>query len=193
MVLVQRRRHLLGQDAGGIVLGARAALLDDHLALGLHLFRVELEVDHAVGLHLHHRLQAILGDALEVARVVVRGEGVVLAAHARDAFGELARRDLVGRLEHQVLEEVRDARHAGRLIGGAHPIPHVVRHHRRAIVGDDDQLQAVGELVLADAGGDRAGFEAFEGLREHHYSECKEEKRKLSSMDMHDRSCARAT
>jgi len=114
VVLVQRRRHLLGQDAGWIVLGARTALFEDHLALGRHVLGVQLEVDHAVGLHLHHRLETLLGDALKVSRIVVRGEGVVLTAHARDGFGELARRDLVGRFEHQVLEEMGDTGYAGR-------------------------------------------------------------------------------
>ena len=32
-------------------------------------------------------------------------------------------------------------------------IPHVVRHHGRAVVGHDHDLQAVGELELADAVG----------------------------------------
>ena len=61
--------------------------------------------------------------------------------------------DLVRRLEHQVLEEVGDARDAGRLVGGADAIPHVVRDDRRAVVGHDHDLQAVGELELADPAG----------------------------------------
>ena len=56
--------------------------------------------------------QPVLGDALEVGGGVLAGEGVVLAAEPGDDLGELADRDLVGRLEHQMLEEVGDARDA---------------------------------------------------------------------------------
>ena len=49
-------------------------------------------------------------DALEVAGVVVAGEGVLLAADGRELLREAAGRILRGALEHQVFEEMRDAR-----------------------------------------------------------------------------------
>ena len=61
--------------------------------------------------------------------------------------------DLLGRLEHQVLEEVGDAGDAPRLVGGADPVPDHVGDDRRAVVGDDHHLHAVGELELVGAGG----------------------------------------
>jgi hypothetical protein len=42
-----------------------------------------------------------------------------------------------------MLEEMREARLAGRLIRRADLVPDHVRDHRRAPVGDDDDLQAV--------------------------------------------------
>ena len=107
-------------------------------------FSVEPQVDHAVGFHLHHRAEPILGDALEVCGRVLAGEGVVLAAEASDDFGELADRDLVGRLEHQMLEEVGDAGTSALLVGGADPVPDHVGDDGRAVVGDDHDLHAVG-------------------------------------------------
>ena len=159
MVLIERGRHLLGQEARRAVLGARAALLEDHLALGRHLLLGELQVHHAVGFHLHHGLEPVLGDALEVAGHVVGGEGVVLAAEPGDDLGEGAGGDLVRRLEHQVLEEVGDARDARRLVGRADAIPDVVRDDGSAVVRHDHHLQAVGELELADPAGGRAGVQ----------------------------------
>ena len=107
---------------------------------------------HAVGLHLHHGAELLLGDALVVGGDVLAGEGVVLAAEPGDDLGELADRDLVGRLEHQVLEEVGDAGDALGLVGGADLVPDHVRDDGRPVIGDDDDLHAVGERELAGAG-----------------------------------------
>ncbi len=52
-------------------------------------------------------------------------------------------------LEHEMLEEMGDAGGAARLVGGAHPVPDHLRHHGGAVVGDDDELKAVGEPELA--------------------------------------------
>ncbi len=85
------------------------------------------------------------------------GEGVVLAAILGDDLGELAGRDLVGALEHQMFEEVGDAGGARRLVGGADLVPDHLGHDRRAMIRDHQHLQAVLELELADAlGGLRA-------------------------------------
>ncbi len=98
---------------------------------------------------LHDGAEPVLGDALEVARDVVAGEGVVLAAEAGDDLRELAERDLVRRLEHQVLEEVGDARDALGLVGGADLVPDHVRDDGCAVIRDHHDVDAVGELELA--------------------------------------------
>ena len=48
-------------------------------------------------------------------------------------------------LEHQVLEEVREARLAGRLVGGPDLVPEHVGDHRRTAVRDHHDLEAVAE------------------------------------------------
>jgi hypothetical protein len=54
---------------------------------------------------------------------------------------------VVGRaLEHEVLEEVRQAGLAWRFVGRSHPVPKHVRDHRRSMVGDQDDLHAIREL-----------------------------------------------
>ena len=100
---------------------------------------------------------------------VLAGEGVVLAAEPGDDLGELADRDLVGRLEHQVLEEVGDAGHALGLVGGADLVPDHVRDDGGAVVGDDDHLHAVGELELA---GTRLGAGRDDLLSECEHCDC---------------------
>ena len=59
-------------------------------ALGRDLLVGEAQVRHAVGLHLHHGAEPLLGDALEIGGDVLTGEGVVLAAELGDDLGEFA-------------------------------------------------------------------------------------------------------
>ena len=52
---------------------------------------------------------------------------------------------LGGALEHQMFEKMREARFAGRLVGGADLVPDHLRDHRRAVIRDHHDLQAIGE------------------------------------------------
>ena len=90
----QRRRHRLRKLGRRIGLDPHAALLEHDVALGRDHRLVEDEAGHAVGLELHHGPEVLAGDALEIGRVVVGGEGVLLAAERRDDLAELARRVL---------------------------------------------------------------------------------------------------
>jgi hypothetical protein len=92
------------------------------------------------------------GDPLEIGRVVVGREGVLLAAQRRDDLRELARRMALGALEHQVFEEMRDAGSADRIVGRAVLVPDHVGHDRHAPVGDDDHLEPVVEPGGRDPG-----------------------------------------
>ena len=121
-------------------------------SLGRDLLLGQAQVRHAIGFHVHHGAEPLLGDALVIGGDVVAGERVVLAAEARNDLGEFADRDLVGRLEHQMLEEVRDAGDAFRLIGRSDLVPDHVRDDGRAVVGDHDHLHAVGERELCRSG-----------------------------------------
>ena len=89
--------------------------------------------------------QPVLGDHLEVGGEVVAGDRVVVAAVPGHDLRELAGRDPLGALEHQVLEEVRQARLADRAVGRADPVPEPVRHHRCPPVRDHDHLEPVVE------------------------------------------------
>ena len=150
VVLVEARLHLLGQQRERVGVDARAALLQDDVALGAHLILQQPEVHHPVRLQAHDGLEVLLGDALIVGGGVVGRGRIVAAAEAGDDLRELARLDLAGRLEHQVLEEVGDSRGAPRVVGGAAAIPDHVRDDRHAVIGDDHDLHAVGKVEGAD-------------------------------------------
>ena len=85
---------------------------------------------------------------------------------------------------------------AGRLVGRADAVPHVMRHHGRTMVGHHDHLQAVRQRELADAADGRAGIEGLDGLSEHYKAngkgEC-EARQTARANFLHERlqSCAR--
>ncbi len=143
MAAVKRGIHVRLQQGGGAVLDPHPQLFQHHIALGQH-FRVgQLEIRHAVRLHLHHERQAVLRDDLEIGGEIVMREGVVLSAIARDDARELAGRDLLRALEHQMFEEMRKAGLARRLVRRADFVPDHMRHDRRAVIGDHEHVHAV--------------------------------------------------
>ena len=163
-----QRGDLLREEPAGIVVRAHPALLEDDLALGGDVARVEEEVVHAVGLEIDHEGEAVRRDVDVVRRDVLAGEGVVPAAVLLDQTRELARP--VGRraLEHHVLEEVGEAGAAARLVARAHPVPHLEGGHRTAMVLEEEHAQSVveggGHHAVGGAG--RKGGEQEEHRRE---------------------------
>ncbi len=110
--LVEAEQQLargLVEHLGRHVVDPHAPLFQHHLALGLELTVENAQVDHAVGFHAHHQLEAVGCDGLVVAGHVEVGEGIVAAAVARNGARELGRRQRAGPLEHHMLEEMGDA------------------------------------------------------------------------------------
>ena len=72
-------------------------------------------------------------------------------------------------LEHEVLEQVREAGAAGLLVARANDVPDVDGHHGREMVRRDDHAQAVGQRPLAEldrgqVGGPGWGISVTRGL-----------------------------
>ena len=150
MVQVERCPDLFLEQRTRRIVGARTALLQHDIALGTDVVLGDDHVDHAVGLHLHHHLQAVGGDLLVISGDVIRGESVVLPAIGGDDLGERAIGDLVGALEHQMLEEMGDARDAARLIGRTDAVPDHMGDHRRPVVLDHHDVHPVVERERRD-------------------------------------------
>src|SRR5690606_11376436 len=90
-----------------------------------------------------------LHDALPIFLEVVGAVGVGGAVHVGgtgllEGFEVLAR-VVLRAVEHQVLEQVREAAAAGRLVLAAHAVPDVDRDDRRLVVLVHDHRQAVGQ------------------------------------------------
>ena len=154
---IERRVELLAEPVGRVIVGALAPLFLDDLALGKHRLVAQLQIAHPVGLQLHHKVEPILGDSLVIGGEVLAGEGVVLAAMPPHDARELAGRDLGGPLEHQMLEKMRDARLALRLVGGPDLVPDHLGDDGRPAVGDHHHLHAIAKGVAGDFDVERAG------------------------------------
>ena len=139
----ERRLDRFAELRAGVGVAMHASLLEHDVALGRDDVVGQGQARHAVGLELHAGFEVLLGDLLEIGGEIVAGEGVLLAADFGDEFRELAVRMALGALEHQVFEEVGDARLAQGIVGGAVAVPDHVGDDRRAAVGNDDDLEAV--------------------------------------------------
>src|SRR6516225_3271227 len=150
MVEEQGGIDLLAKPSARIVLHPLIALLEYDVALRQHDLVGELQASHAISLEPHYRLEVFARHALEERGVVNRSECVLLAAESSDNLRELARGMLRGALEHQVFKQVRQSRLDGRFIGGSDFVPDHMGDHRRAMVGNDDQLQSVAQHEVGD-------------------------------------------
>ena len=165
MIEIERRSDLLAEPRLRAVGDAHVVFFQHHVALGQHVLVVEHEAGHAVGLGLHDGRQVFAGDALEISGVVGGGEGVLLAADGGEDLREAPLRILLGALEHQVLEEMGEPGLAGLLVRRPDLVPDHVGHDRRAVVGNDDDLEPVVESEMGDVGAGDGGPAADEQQR----------------------------
>ena len=150
--------QLLKQHASGLVFGALAALFTNHADLAGKIRLGDVQMRHAVCFQRHRLAQGVVGQLLEIHRVVAAGEGVFLAAQRGNAAGELTRGHFRRPFEHHVLQRVRHAGDAGHFVHTAHPIPQLRHGHRRAAVYLDHHFQAIGQRgFLWRIGPDRRG------------------------------------
>jgi hypothetical protein len=132
--------------AVGHVVIALAPLVADHLLLVLEARLVEQveQVAHAVALEPQRRLDLMARHDLEVVGAV--GVGGAVDPGAADLLQHLevhVLADVLGPLEHHVLEEVGKSALAGRLVAAADVVPNIGRHQRHRGVPVQDHLQAV--------------------------------------------------
>jgi hypothetical protein len=153
LVGMARRVHeLVDQDLGlavGLVLDALPPLVAHDVALQVELLLGHRLVERLepVGLEPQQRLEHRRGAPVEVVRAVLAGRGVVRAAAGLHDRVELRVRHAVRAHEHEVLEEVREARAPQRLVLAADAVPQVDLDLGQAVVGREDHVEAVVEPV----------------------------------------------
>ena len=138
--------------AVGLVVVPLALLLLDDVALVVEVLLrhgVE-EVAVPVGLEPEGELDGPGGDGLEVVGAVEPRRRVEPAALGHQRLEVLAAAHVARALEHQVLEEVREAGATGRLVARPDPDPEVHRDVRDGVVGAHDDPQPVGQRAAVD-------------------------------------------
>ena len=148
----ERRLDRFAELRAGIGVAMHAPLLEHDVALRRDDRVGQHEPGHPVGLELHAGPEMLPGDLLEIGGEVVAGEGVLLAADLGDEFGEFPLGMGLGAFEHQMLEEMGDARLARRIVGCAVLVPDHMGDDRGAMVGDDHDLEAVLQGEIGDLG-----------------------------------------
>ena len=157
----------VAQQAEGTVVALALLVLDDAALVIELLLRHRIEqMPHAIALEHQDAVERAGRHGLEVIGTIGAGGAVdVGAAHLLDVF-EPVRRGVLGAVEHQVFEQVREAGLARGLVLGADIVPHRNPDQRRLAVFVDDHGQAVVErefierqIHFGDQLGQRSGFE----------------------------------
>ena len=144
---IHRLRNDELRTAVGTILVVLSALVAHDAALDVELLERHrlAEPGHAVGLEEEEEVEKIRRARLEVVRAIRRRRRVVATATALHARVELARRHLLRPHEHQVLEEMREARPLRWLVLRSDVVPEVDRDERQSMVFVKDDRQTVVE------------------------------------------------
>ncbi len=120
-------------------IGRCADLLHDHALLALQLGLVEGGLGENVGEDIEREPDVLAEHAREVARHLVAGRRIEVAADRLDLLGDLARIAPLGAFERHVLQKMRDAVLGGLLVAraGADPDAECRRLQVRHRIGDD--------------------------------------------------------
>ena len=145
----------LGHESRDLAVGAigviLAVLVLDDIFLDAELGVVERreQVPHAVGLHGQGELQ--VGDGqVDVVIGSIGGSGAIDAcAQALEGLEKIAR-IMLRPLEHEVLEEVREAALAAFLVFGTDVVPEINGDDGKWSLAPDDDVEAVGERGLGE-------------------------------------------
>jgi hypothetical protein len=139
-------RH--ARQAVGPVLVVLPPLVQHDLAFGRELLLAQgrQQVPHAVRLHPQRQFERLRRHHFPVVGAVGVGRAVHEAAGFLQGF-EIAGRMMGRALEHQVLEEVREAGASGLFVARAHVVPHAHGRHRDVAVFVHDDVEPVGKRV----------------------------------------------
>ncbi len=150
---------LLPRTVRAVVVRPALLVLDDlPLVVEVLLAQGIEQGPHPVRLEPQGEVELMRGHRLEVVRAVQPGRAVHRPAGRLDEGDVLGLGDMRRALEHDVLEQVREAGLAGLLVLGSDVVPDVDGDDRREVVLGDDEAQAVGEALVAEGdGGDGGG------------------------------------
>ncbi len=151
--MILRVQHLAEDDfchAVRLVLVTLPPLVFDDVALTVDaLWRHGVQqIRHAIGFEEERQLERVRRDIDEIVRPVIVRRTVVAPPGTFEQRVEFAFLNVLGTLEHQVLEQVCKTRSPGSLIGRPDVVPHVHRHHRNGMVFVQNHVKSVRQREL---------------------------------------------
>ena len=151
------RLHRFAKLRARIAVAMHAPLLEHYVSLRRDDGVGQGQAGHAVGFERHAGLEVLLGDLLKIGGEIIAGEGVLRAPDLGNEFRELTLGMALGALEHQVFKEVGDAGFAWWVVGRAVAVPHHVSDDGSAMIGNDHDVEAVGQGEIHDVRRGRRG------------------------------------
>ncbi len=150
----QRGELRIFDQAVGLIVALALLVLDDAALVIEHLLGNGAEqMAHAIAFHEQRHLEPSLRHRLEIIGAIEPGAAVEVGrADLLHRLEEFARR-VLGAVEHQMLEQMRETGLAGRLVLRSDIVPDADRDDRRLAVLMHDHAQAVGkrEGLVGDA------------------------------------------
>jgi hypothetical protein len=146
---VERGGEDVGRHAVGLIVHALAPLVLHDVALRVELLlrHDRQQPPHAVGFEPEHERERIGRSPLEIVGAVVVGGAVVARPGSLEPRIERGVRRVLRAHEHDVLEEVREARATLLLVAGPDMVPDVGGDRGDGVVLVHDQRQAVRQRV----------------------------------------------
>ena len=147
----KRREHRHRREPVGPVFVVLTPLVEHHITLGRELLRSQRrqQISHPVRFHPERELERAGGHDLPVIRAIGVRRPVERRARGLQRLEEPAV-VVLGALEHQMLEEVREAGVPRPFVFGSDVIPDVDRDDRTPVRFVQQHVEAVGERVLAE-------------------------------------------
>ena len=150
---IEQVDQLLFRVSVRTVLHRLAPLVADHILLVGELLRIDRveEIPHAIRFDPERQLEPVGGNRLEVVRPVVVRRAVDVGRARRFEHLEVrVLRRVLRPLEHQVFEQMCEARASLHFVGRADVIPEIHRDNRQPVILAEDDLEPVRKRVLLE-------------------------------------------
>ena len=117
-----------------MIINTKPPLFLYSLPLVVQICFVDVQRLHPIALEEQRELELVRGNRLEVQGAILICRPIHRAAVRKDQGRVLARSDVLGSLEHHVLEQVSEPRAARLLVGGPHVVGDRDRDGRRGVI-----------------------------------------------------------
>ena len=127
---------------------AALQLLNDNGALIVQILLRHIQAAHAIGFNPKRQRQLMRGHSVVISGVIAADISIGRAAHWFQQLIHRPARHMRRALEHEMLEQMREAAFAFGVVRRADAIPNIDRHSRRRCIAHQDDFQPVVQRIL---------------------------------------------